>query len=187
MSTASADKMAISCPHCSAQFRVPMSLAGKKGRCAKCQGIVNIPVAPALEPLSAPVVQATLAPAPAAQPAADAFDDAFGDYKLMQDPPPASPFQANPYAPAGGAANPYVQNPYAPTAPADPKKYDGAFGMEKRAMDAGLLGGIGLMVLSVVWFFGGLMLIDRIFIYPPILFIIGFVACIRGVIGLFSK
>ncbi len=47
----------------------------------------------------------------------------------------------------------------------------------------GIWGGIGVMILAVVWFVGGIIWLERIFIYPPILFIVGFVGLIKGLIG----
>jgi hypothetical protein len=73
--------------------------------------------------------------------------------------------------------NPYAA-PSAPTsfnfAPAKPQKRsaDGE-------INGSLWGGIGMMVLAVVWFVGGLFF-DIIFFYPPILFIIGLVAFVKG-------
>lgn len=48
---------------------------------------------------------------------------------------------------------------------------------------ASILGGIGMMVGAVVWFILGIVLIDRIFLYPPILFILGIVAFVKGLMG----
>jgi predicted Zn finger-like uncharacterized protein len=55
----------ISCPSCSAKFRVPDSAAGKKIRCPKCKGAIDVP---ATEPVDAPAVAQSL-PARAAAPA----------------------------------------------------------------------------------------------------------------------
>jgi hypothetical protein len=53
------------------------------------------------------------------------------------------------------------------------------FAPEQKAMKKGVLGGLILILIAVVWFFGGLA-IDRIFYYPPVLLIIGIVAIIKG-------
>ena len=42
-----------------------------------------------------------------------------------------------------------------------------------------LLLGLAAMLIAVVWFVLGL-LADRIFFYPPVLFVIGIVAMIKG-------
>ena len=57
-------------------------------------------------------------------------------------------------------------------------KQDTGFG----GTNAGVLGGILMIVVAVIWFFGGLAA-GVIFIYPPILLIIGIVAIIRGVMS----
>jgi hypothetical protein len=70
-------------------------------------------------------------------------------------------------------------SPYSTPTTQAPDPYSGAFGTEKKGMDAGILGGMGLMLLAVVWFFGGLAF-GIIFPYAPVLFIIGIVAVVRG-------
>ena len=56
----------------------------------------------------------------------------------------------------------------------------GFFGPEKQGMKKGVLGGVVMILIAVVWFVGGLAA-DIIFYYPPILFIIGLVALIKGI------
>ncbi|MEI8203208.1 MAG: hypothetical protein WCH34_09370 [Bacteroidota bacterium] len=60
------------------------------------------------------------------------------------------------------------------------------FNVEKKRMKAGAIPGIIMMLFAVVWFFIGYNL-GWVFFYPPILFIIGLIAFLRGVItGNFS-
>lgn len=59
------------------------------------------------------------------------------------------------------------------------QEYEGAFAMEKKGLDAGALGGIVMMLIAAVWFFVGLAA-DRIFFYPPILFLIGAYGVFKG-------
>ncbi len=49
------------------------------------------------------------------------------------------------------------------------------------AFNAGVFGGLAMMIIAVVWFVGGLMA-DILFYYPPVLFIIGLVATIKGAV-----
>lgn len=51
--------------------------------------------------------------------------------------------------------------------------------IEGRVFNSGMAGGALAMVIAVVWFVVGLAA-DRIFIYPPILFVIGLVAVFKG-------
>jgi hypothetical protein len=55
------------------------------------------------------------------------------------------------------------------------------WGLEGAGFRRGVLGGIAMMVIACVWFVGGLFA-GYIFFYPPILFIIGLVALIKGII-----
>jgi len=66
------------------------------------------------------------------------------------------------------------------TAAEKKSKYESdAFRHEKRGIEKGVLGGIVMMAVAVVWFVGG-WICGFIFFYPPILFIIGLFALIKG-------
>lgn len=56
----------------------------------------------------------------------------------------------------------------------------GAFAFERNSMNWGVAGGALAIVIAVAWFFGGLLFLDRIFFYPPILAVLGIVAIVRG-------
>ena len=60
-------------------------------------------------------------------------------------------------------------------------RYSGFFGIERRGIDKGMLGGVAMMVIAAVWFFGGLAA-DIIFFYPPILFVIGLYGLVKGLV-----
>lgn len=49
--------------------------------------------------------------------------------------------------------------------------------------NAGVIGGLLMMVIAVVWFGVGYMYLDRIFFYPPVLLILGLVATVKGAFG----
>jgi predicted DNA-binding protein (UPF0251 family) len=57
----------------------------------------------------------------------------------------------------------------------------GGFSAEQKGLRKGVLGGVLMMVIAAVWFIGGLAA-DRIFFYPPVLFIIGLVGLVKGII-----
>jgi hypothetical protein len=50
------------------------------------------------------------------------------------------------------------------------------------SVNSGAIGGILTMIIAAVWFFVGLSF-GRIFFYPPILFVIGALAVIKGLLG----
>ncbi len=54
--------------------------------------------------------------------------------------------------------------------------------LEGKVFNGGVVGGLIAMLIAVVWFVGGLMA-DIIFFYPPILFIIGLVGFIKGLVS----
>jgi hypothetical protein len=49
-------------------------------------------------------------------------------------------------------------------------------------INAGVVGGIFMMIVAVIWLGLGLMA-DRLFFYPPVLFVLGFIAMIKGLVG----
>ena len=55
----------------------------------------------------------------------------------------------------------------------------GGFGLEQKGIKKGVVGGIIMIVVAIVWFFAGLAA-DRIFFYPPVLLCIGIYALIKG-------
>lgn len=61
-----------------------------------------------------------------------------------------------------------------------PKSSDG-FGLERKGLGYGILGGTLMMLVAVVWFVLGMMG-GIIFFYPPILFIIGCYGVVKGVL-----
>lgn len=62
------------------------------------------------------------------------------------------------------------------------RKQASSFGMEKGIIESGVAGGALAMIGAVVWFVVGLMN-DRLFWYPPVLFVVGMIAFIKGLMG----
>jgi hypothetical protein len=153
------EKIAVSCPQCGQQLVVPASALGKQGRCPSCKHIF---------PLEAPVAAQTIEPPPPQQGPNSIWDEVpGGEYHLQPLPPsPSTPVIPNPYIP--------------PTAQTTKGKYRHGFGWEHRALDAGMMGGLGMMAIAVVWFLLGFFCLNRIFFYPPILFIFGLVGFLKG-------
>ena len=61
----------------------------------------------------------------------------------------------------------------------DPDADGGAFAPEKKGIQSGVIGGIAMIAIAAIWFFGGLAA-GYIFYYPPILALIGIYAVIKG-------
>ena len=152
--SAGMEKSMVGCPQCGQQLTVPISAMGKQGRCPNCKHVF--------------LLSATAEPPGVATAADVSPEEADPDYGLSPLPEPAG-------APAGtyNAAGP-AQVPAAAA-----ERYGHGFGWEHRGWDAGMMGGLVMMVIAAVWFFGGLAIGIRFF-YPPILFIIGLVGFVRG-------
>lgn len=187
-----AGKMSVVCPQCGKGLTLPASAAGKSGRCPSCTHVFRLPE----------LVAATAVSEPALAPLSPFEDEAGPDYQLQALPPaPFGPPQAGyspagypqqpGYAPPGNAFQPTAANAFDPHMPAinthapatsanaNPSKYNHGFGLEQRGWDAGMVGGLVMMLIGGVWFFGGLA-VGYIFFYAPILFVIGLVGFVRG-------
>jgi hypothetical protein len=46
-----------------------------------------------------------------------------------------------------------------------------------------VIGGLVMIAIAVVWFVCGLYYLDRIFFYPPVLFVVGVIAIVKGIIN----
>lgn len=194
-------RFSIACSGCGAEVAVSRAHVGKKGRCPQCKTVFPIlepaavtsieAVAPAdLQPISAWPV-ATVPPQAMPTPAANygkpsspfgnpGLENGSGYSSVQNDEMRLAPVASAPTT--GTAAFPYQDshhNPYQapPSAPAQ------SGGGETTGS---ILAGIGMMVGAVVWFVAGLFF-DRIFFYPPILFILGLVAFVRGMVNLFNR
>lgn len=58
----------------------------------------------------------------------------------------------------------------------------GFFASESSILNSGTIGGGLAMLAAIVWFFGGLAM-GIIFFYPPILFIIGLIGFVKGIVN----
>jgi len=184
------DKIAVTCPKCEQQLLIPSSSAGKLSRCPSCQHIF---------PLDAPVA-AQLSEALPAAPTSNGNQQPAADYAPLlapttnferpspgrftsqpspaAPPPPTSPYPyAAPSPPLPANPSPFDQ----PTTQADKAKYQHGFGWEHRGWDAGMMGGLAMMAIAALWFFGALAF-GFLFPYPIILFVIGLVGFFRGLV-----
>ncbi len=161
------DKVPVLCPNCDKRLLVPAGTLGKQGRCPACKSVFTLEELFEAEPVATPVGPTSFNtggnswPAPATTKSPFGDDEDFNDYQLQA--AYAAP-QVHPQSMPSSL--PSYQGSYQPPKP-------------ERTWDSSVLGGIAMMVIAVVWFFGALAL-GVIFIYPPILFIIGLIATIKG-------
>ena len=157
---------------CGKSFRVKDELAGRKGRCPGCK-----------EPL--------LVPRPAADPEAEALE-----LILMEDDPPKRaappplPVETSVQREAPRPMPKAASRPPTPPPPEPrPRKKRPRVDREERGGYRGpwisplFFTGLLMMFGAIAWFVLGIILIDRIFFYPPILFVLGFISMIKGLLG----
>lgn len=173
------DKVPVVCPQCDKRLQVPSSTLGKQGRCPACKNVFTLEqlfeaeaAAPAGDGYNAGFANNDPFGAATGTATKSAYDDDDfkGDYQLQSAPPPPTP--AVTHADFQQMAANYNGN-YAPRS----SDTEGGF------WNGSVLGGIALMVIACVWFFGALFLANTIFIYPPIMFIIGLVTVVKGLLS----
>lgn len=156
--------IALSCP-CGRALRVKDALAGKRIRCPECSQVLSVPELDAAREEEA--VEALLA-----------------DDGVSAGPPP-KPRDAVPYA------VPVEREPYRPSSEPPRRREKPRERRERRvtfeqgwfgSLNAGMIGGLLMMLIAVGWFVAGLAG-GIIFFYPPILFVIGFIAMMKGLMG----
>jgi len=181
MSTAE-QKVPVVCPSCNKRLLVPASSLGKQARCPACKEIFPLEQVFEAETVQPPANDFSSSFAPAS--------NSWGTHAAPS-PQPAYPQQQFPANDVWGTAMPATSSQATLTDPyASPQvsttSYSGyqpsATPPKREFWDSSILGGIALMAISVIWFFGGL-LVDIIFFYPPILFIIGLVVMIKGLVS----
>ena len=193
--SSSGEKLTVSCSACGKEFSVPSSYAGKKAKC-RCGQPIQIPAAPSAaaspeEPMWAelaepegvsqePILDAELAePAPqddlwgGAAPASNGGDDLWGS-ALPASAAPAQP--ANQPRSDNEVLSGYTSEESWRQPAQETQESVGSVGL-----NGGVLGGAAMMVVAVCWFCGGLV-VGYIFFYPPILFVVGLVGLIKGLI-----
>jgi hypothetical protein len=153
-------------------LRLKDELAGKKIRCPKCAGVLTVP----------------------------AIDDDRGSEPEVLDVLPSdSPREQFMARRRTSVRTPEPQQeeerspPRAPTKKASrPKRKSGERRRQRGvvfeegwfgSLNAGIVGGILMMLIAIVWFVVGLMF-GILFFYPPILLVIGAIALIKGLASL---
>ena len=180
------DRIRVQCGACDSKLAVPGTVAGKKVRCPKCKGVIAVP---AYTPQPTPAVRGSqTAAAPKKKkrthrkrPGPKTEDLFASDGVLSQGeavtsssgqlPPRRKQRKKKGTKPRlAGTGN---------EAPTGPKRVRQSFG--DRLLHGGVITGILTMIGAAAWFFIGLAG-GVIFFYPPVLFIIGVVTCVKGLL-----
>lgn len=191
MSAGGSPTIQVACPKCGKHLKAPAAAAGKKARCPSCQSLMMLPVpgtagAPAAYPNpafpSAPLPNLPVPGAAAAGPqqplAGSALSGGLSD--LLDEAQPSGWNAGDGYAVAAPEPAPTssaaVDTRFEAIKPVKAKKRRKS---KSFSDNSSALAGLGLMILAVVWFVGGLF-VGYIFFYPPILFLIGLVTFLKG-------
>jgi hypothetical protein len=149
---------------CGRSFKAKDEHAGKRGRCPGCGQVLEIPTP---EPGEDEILGVLLA------------DDPPGQAKpsAVRAEPPREPAD---WRPPREPSLPRREDVRALKRKAGPPVVfeQGWFG----SLNAGVIGGLLMILIAVVWFVAGLAA-GIIFFYPPILFVLGIVALVKGATG----
>lgn len=198
------DRITFQCSECTGKLSVPSTGAGKKVKCPKCQSVVSIPAASVQEApekpaprrvTSSPSTRSAAAEKPQSTPSSrpkkarraepqdnnwveEKSDDTYGSdnwdsYDSYNDAPAAMPPKKKGRA---TSARESASRGDAYEAPASQAR-------RSSGTNWGVMGtGILMMVGAAVWFVVGLKG-DRIFFYPPVLFVLGIISFFKGLFG----
>jgi hypothetical protein len=160
----------VRCPHCSKLLGVGDNKAGQAVPCPVCKRTVPVP-ADARPDTVVPISTGTAPPMPSRIPPAPPKKPVLDNLEIVEDEPVHDLDDAD-----------MVEAPtdYEEDAPAGPRKKKKNKGGTSSAGGKEVVSGILMMVGAVVWFFGALVWMNRIFFYPPILFVLGIGAVVRG-------
>jgi hypothetical protein len=156
----------LECGQCGRAMKVKDELAGKRVKCPGCQAVLTVP-----------------------RPGPDAEDAAFellSQSEAEEEPPGPAPRAADP-----GPPPPPPPRPAAKPTPPPPARKPLPIRFREReerprgpsiVVSPAVAGGALAMVAAVAWFGLGYMA-GRTYIYPPIMFVFGLVAVVKGLLG----
>jgi hypothetical protein len=164
---------------CGQKLRVKDEHGGRKVRCPKCQGVLEVPIPitpleddpPVMEMVTDTPSAAPKRPVLPPLPDEDDVEDTERRSKRRILPGSVTLDKAKSRRRRGDDDDDFDPPPIA-------KPREGWFGNA----NAGVLGGFAMIAIALIWFFGGLAA-GIIFYYPPILFIIGGIAVVKGLVS----
>lgn len=158
---------------CGKTLRVKDDYAGRWVRCPACKDTALVPEA-GMQPQPAfEVVEDEPAPPPAKK----RVTAEAATIRLDDEEPPARP-RSRPDQEYDG---PRKAKKRKRSRPKEEEKPD-HFALEKGILNSGVPGGLAAMVIAAVWFVVAIQN-NYIFYYPPILFVVGLIAFLRGLTG----
>ncbi len=161
---------------CGRSLKARDEFAGRKVRCPDCKNVLEVPDPNAPKDPEDEILNVLLAddsPAGDEAPRAAVRAAPPPDERPVHPPPPRNPLPPPPPVRSVKKKQRDVQR-------STPRVVfeEGWFG----SVNAGVVGGLLMMGIAAAWFFIALAA-GRIFFYPPILFVIGFISMIKGATG----
>jgi hypothetical protein len=161
---------------CGHSLRVREELAGRKIRCPKCAKVSTVPQPTVVKDAEDEALDILLAESPGKKaPSRPPLKQPDADKDVRREKPPGS---IQPPIPQGPVYRPPPPSKSAPALRSEKPERSRA----SIAVHPKIITGVLMMVGAVVWFFLGLAA-NRIFFYPPILFLLGIGAVFRGFKG----
>ncbi|MBI2807178.1 MAG: hypothetical protein HYX68_19525 [Planctomycetes bacterium] len=166
---------------CGRMFRVKDDKAGRKVRCPECDEVVRVPEAEEEEDDSASAI-AVAPKLPPRKPPKPTFDDADDEPRQKSrrrvDEDEEEGEDEDRRRPKSKRRRDDDDEPDDRRRSRSRDKSDASFSQPSTALATI---GVGLLMIlgSIVWFVGGLFF-DIIFFYPPVLFVLGIIAVVRG-------
>lgn len=174
--------IAIACG-CGKTGRVKDELAGKKVRCPECREPITVPRPADLSPSDEGAFQQFTSKGPPRPKSASTPpplpDLAIQEKSTLDFAEPLDDYKRPPKLPRKRSV------PYDSDIERKPERPTRGIAFEEGwfgSIDSGMIGGLLMIVIAVVWFGLGLAA-GRIFFYPPILLVIGVISMIKGMFG----
>src|SRR4051812_496982 len=166
---------------CGKSYRLKKELSpGRTIRCPACGNGLTVPAPVGVQDAEQDEFEALMASAAAGPSVAPA--QRYGDAPPAVTAPAPLPMVPPPVQrqPVAWVAPPSTRSPVRQKGQRQPRVVfeQGWFG----SINSGAIGGLLMMVVAAPWFVVGLSF-GRIFFYPPILFVIGAIAIIKGLLG----
>jgi phage FluMu protein Com len=177
-----------SCEGCGTVLKLTDQHLGRKIRCPRCRSVLEIPeFSQQFEQEMTDDADGwegdDAAPFPGSEPATDyPWQPADKIYDWSYDAPAEEPADESPWQPAVSGSREGSANEFSRVMQEDSQTLETSGEAAGGVKWGTVIFGVGLMIVSAVWFVGGLAA-GVIFFYPPILLIIGLVTLIKGLFG----
>ena len=177
---------------CGKATKVRDELAGKKIRCPKCKAVMEVPE-PLVEPLEEDdpefLVEAGEPPLPTPKPAKKRTEESDDEAMAVS----AKPLPASKRRRADDDDDEEEEetprkkkkrrDPWGTSIRRRRRREEASSGFGGIAISPMIIGGLLAMGGAVLWFVLGIVLLDTVFCYPPVLFVLGIVSFVRGCMG----